>query len=178
MTRNNRGKVDQLNQLALQGRGQAFSEALATRNQPLNELSALLSGSQVSNPAQMSSAAPQVGVGGVDYSGMVQNNYNNQMQQYQMQMQNRGGMLGGLFGLAGSLGSAAIKGGVFSDIRLKTDIARVGTLDNGLPGYSYRYKAGGPIHIGVMAQDVETVRPEAVVEVGGFKAVDYARAVA
>lgn len=174
MTRNNRGKVDQLNQLALQGRGQAFSEALATRNQPLNELSALLSGSQVSNPSQMSSAAPQVGVGGVDYSGMVQNNYNNQMQQYQMQMQNRGGMLGGLFGLAGSLGSAAI----MSDIRLKTDIARVGTLDNGLPVYSYRYKAGGPIHIGVMAQDVEVVRPEAVVEVGGFKAVDYARAVA
>lgn len=165
---------DMMNQLMLQGRGQAFSEQLATRNQPLNELSALLSGSQVSNPAGMSGPTPQTSVGGVDYSGMVQNNYNNQMQQYNAQMQNRGGMLGGLFGLAGSLGSAAIT----SDIRLKTDIARVGTLDNGLPVYSYRYKSGGPIHIGVMAHEVEAVHPEAVVEIGGFKAVDYARAVA
>jgi len=111
MGRQTQGFNDQNNQLALTGRNQAFSEALATRNQPLNELSALLSGSQVSNPAQMSGATPQVGVGGVDYSGMVQNNYNNQMQQYNAQMQNRGGMLGGLFGLAGSLGGAAIRGG-------------------------------------------------------------------
>lgn len=111
MARMTQGFNDQNNQLALQGRGQAFSENLATRNQSLNELSALLSGSQVSNPAQMSSATPQVGVGGVDYSGMVQNNYNNQMQQYNAQMQNRGGMLGGLFGLAGSLGGAAIRRG-------------------------------------------------------------------
>ena len=105
------GFNDQNNQLALQGRGQAFAENLATRNQSLNELSALLSGSQVSNPAQMSAATPQTGVGGVDYTGLVQNNYNNQMQAYQMQQQNRGGMLGGLFGLAGSLGGAAIRGG-------------------------------------------------------------------
>ena len=96
---------DMMNQLMLGGRSQAFSEALATRNQPLNELSALLSGSQVSNPAQMSSPTPQTSVGGVDYAGMVQD-------QYAAKMQNRGGFLGGLFGLAGSLGGAAIRGGI------------------------------------------------------------------
>lgn len=111
MDRLTQGFNDQNNQLALTGRSQAFAENLATRNQSLNELSALLSGSQVSNPAQMSSATPQVGVGGVDYAGMVQNNYNNEMQAYQMQQQNRGGLMGGLFGLAGSLGGAAIRGG-------------------------------------------------------------------
>ncbi len=166
-----RTQTDQNNQLALTGRSQAFGEALATRNQPLNELTALLSGSQVSNPAAQSGATPQTSVAGVDYSGLVQQNYQNQLQ-------GQNSMLGGLFGLAGSLGGAAIKGGVFSDIRVKTDISRVGTLDNGLPVYAYRYVWGGPMQIGVMAQDVEGVHPEAVIEGhGGIKAVDYGLAV-
>lgn len=170
MERLMRGNRDQLNQLALSGRGQAFSEALAKRNQPINEITALMSGSQVSNPAAQSGATPQASVGGVDYAGMVQQNYQNRLN-------SQGGMLGGLFGLAGTLGGAAIKAGAFSDIRVKTDIAKVGALDNGLPVYSYRYIWGGPIHIGVMAQDVETVHPEAVFDIAGVKAVDYARAV-
>lgn len=94
--------TDQNNQLALTGRGQAFSESLATRNQPLNELSALLSGSQVSNPAQMSSPTPQTQVGGVDYTGLVSDNYKAKLASSQS-------ALGGLFGLAGSLGGAAMK---------------------------------------------------------------------
>lgn len=161
-----RTQVDQNNQLALTGRSQAFSEALAARNQPINEMTALLSGSQVSNPASMSSATPQTGVAGVDYSGLVQQNYQDRLNASQ-------GLMGGLFGLAGSLGSAAI----MSDVRLKTDISRVGTLNNGLPVYSYRYKAGGPVQIGLMAQDVEAMNPAAVIEIDGFKAVDYGRAV-
>lgn len=167
MTRLTNANTDQLNQLALTGRGQAFSEALATRNQPINEITALLSGSQVSNPASMSGPSPQTSVGGVDYSGLVQQNYQNQLQ-------SRGAALGGLFGLAGSLGSAAIA----SDRRLKTEIKRVGTLDNGLPVYSYRYKSGGAVHLGLMADEVEKLHPEAVVEGhNGFKAVKYAEAV-
>jgi hypothetical protein len=94
MERLTQSNTDQNNQLALNSRGQAFAENLAVRNQPLNELSALLSGSQVSNPAQMSSAAPQVGVGGVDYAGMVQDNYQAKVAQHNA-------MMGGLFGLAG-----------------------------------------------------------------------------
>ena len=63
----------------------------------------------------------------------------------------------------------------FSDRRIKTDIKRVGTLDNGLPVYLFRYK-GHPdeIHMGLMAQDVEEVCPEAVhSNIHGIKAVDY-----
>lgn len=167
MQRLTNANSDQLNQLALTGRQQAFSEALATRNQPINEITALLSGSQVSNPASMSSATPQTSVGGVDYSGLVEQNYQNKLAAHQSGM-------GGLFGLAGSLGSAAI----MSDRRLKTENKRVGTLDNGLPVYSYRYKAGGATHLGLMADEVEKLHPEAVVEGhNGFKAVRYAEAV-
>lgn len=166
MERMGRGNTDQMNQLALTGRGQAFSEALATRNQPLNEISALLSGSQVSNPASQSGPTPQTSVGGVDYSGLVNQNYQNQMSAY-------GAKMGGLFGLAGAGAQAAM----MSDIRTKTDIQRVGTLDNGLPVYLFRYKSGGPLQIGLMAQDVQTVHPEAVVEIDGIKHVRYGEAV-
>lgn len=167
MQRMTMANTDQLNQLALNGRGQAFAENLATRNQPINEITALMSGSQVSNPSQMSGPTPQTSVGGVDYSGLVQQGYQNQMNAY-------GAKLGGLFGLAG----AGIQAGAtFSDMRVKENIERVGTLDNGLPVYAYNYIWGGPRHIGVMAQDVERVRPDAVHEIGGIKAVDYRMAV-
>jgi hypothetical protein len=71
MSRMTNANTDQMNQLALTGRGQAFAEAMATRNQPINEITALLAGSQVSNPATMSGAMPQTGVAGVDYTGLV-----------------------------------------------------------------------------------------------------------
>lgn len=166
MTRLTNANTDQMNQLALTGRGQAFSESLATRNQPINEITALLSGSQVSNPASQSGPTPQTQVGGVDYSGLVQSNYQNQMNAY-------GAKMGGLFGLAGTAAQAGIK---YSDARVKDNIRRVGTLDNGLPVYSYNYAWGGPTEIGVMAQDVEQFRPHAVREINGIKAVDYREA--
>lgn len=165
-----RTNSDQLNQLALNGRQQAFNEALTTRNQPLNEIASLLSGSQIANPGTQSSATPQAQVAGVDYTGLVN-------QQYQSQLASSQAGLGGLFGLAGALGGAGIT--KFSDRRLKEDVSRVGTLDNGLPVYAYRYKNGGPMEIGLMAQDVAKVRPEAVeTDASGFLKVDYERAAA
>jgi hypothetical protein len=63
-----------------------------------------------------------------------------------------------------------------SDIRMKKDIKPIGMLfESGLPVYSFRYR-GDPTattRVGLMAQDVERVRPEAVAEVGGVKFVDY-----
>src|SRR3546814_1455249 len=95
----------------------------------------------------------------LDYAGLVNQNYQNQMNAY-------GAKMGGLFGLAGSLGGAAI----MSDRRLKAEIKRVGKLDNGLNVYSYRYKAGGATHLGLMADEVEKLHPEAVVAGNnGFK---------
>jgi hypothetical protein len=82
-----------------------------------------------------------------------------------------GDILGGASSLGG-LGLLAYS--VLSDRRAKTDIKKVGMLDDGLPVYRYRYKGDPVPHIGVMAQDVEKVKPEAVVETpSGYKAVNY-----
>jgi hypothetical protein len=162
MSRFGQTKNDAYNQLMLQGRSQAFGEALSTRNQPINELSALMSGSQVSNPAQMSGAAPQTGVGGVDYTGLVN-------QKYQADLANSQAKMGGLFGLAGAGLS------LFSDARLKSDIKRVGSLDSGLGVYTYRF-GNGPVQMGVMAQEVSEIIPDAVHKhSSGYLMVEYGK---
>ena len=81
---------DAYNQLALTGRQQAFNEASYERNQPLNEIGALLSGSQVQGPQFTNT--PQTSVGGVDYAGLVN-------QQYQSKLASSQAKMGGLFGL-------------------------------------------------------------------------------
>jgi len=61
-----------------------------------------------------------------------------------------------------------------SDIRLKTHIVRVGETEGGLPLYTFRYLGGTTIYRGVMAQDVLTVMPEAVILMpNGYWAVNY-----
>lgn len=88
-------------------------------------------------------------------------------------------LAGGIGNLLGSSGGAG-KGGSgvlgllnWSDRRLKEDIAPVGALFDGTPVYGYRYKGAPAYHIGLMAQDVEKISPHAVIEINGYKAVDY-----
>jgi hypothetical protein len=78
--------------------------------------------------------------------------------------------------LSGALGVASLAKKI-SDRRMKRDIRRVGTLDNGLPVYSYRYLYSDQTEIGVMADEVAAVHPDAVTDIGGLKLVDYAKAV-
>jgi hypothetical protein len=62
----------------------------------------------------------------------------------------------------------------YSDRRLKEDIEQIGNLDSGLPIYRYRFKGSKTSQIGVMADEVEAIFPEAVSEdVNGFKLVNY-----
>jgi hypothetical protein len=84
---------DAYNQLLLNGRQQSVQEILAQRNQPINEISALMGGGQVSTPQFTST--PQPGVNGVDYTGLVNNKYKADMDAYS-------GKMSGLFGLAGA----------------------------------------------------------------------------
>lgn len=83
------------------------------------------------------------------------------------------GMFGGIGSALGGLAGGA--GMSFSDKRLKKDIKKVGITDGGLDVYTYKYKAGGPTQMGVMAQDVEIDNPDAVTEIDGFKAVNYSK---
>ena len=54
-------------------------------------------------------------------------------------------------------------GGRHSDIRLKHDIVLLGRLDNGLGFYRFSYNGSDKAYVGVMAQEVQAVKPEAVV---------------
>jgi len=86
-----------------------------------------------------------------------------------------GGTVGG--NAAQGLGSAASSlFAMFSDERLKEDIEEVGELYDGQPVYRYRYIGSPVFQIGLMAQDVEKTKPEAVIEIGGYKAVRYDKA--
>ena len=53
-------------------------------------------------------------------------------------------------------------GGRRSDIALKHDIVLLGHLDNGLGYYRFSYLGSDKAYVGVMAQEVQTVMPEAV----------------
>lgn len=98
-TQFDQAKNDAYNQLALSGRGQAVQEALTERNQPINEITALLSGSQVSQPNFVNS--PNVPVNPTDVAGITMDAYRyGPMAQYQAQVGRQNAMMGGLFGLA------------------------------------------------------------------------------
>ena len=170
-------------QLGNEARKQQIAELLTLRNQPINEITALMSGGQVTQPNFITT--PRTGIEGTDIAGITQQGFNNQMGLYNQQLAQQNAMMGGLFGLGGAAlmgpfggalgpGMKTASGWALSDRRVKTDIKKVGKLDSGLPIYKYRYKGGGLQQLGVMAQDVEKVQPEAVADIGGVKAVDYA----
>ena len=63
-----------------------------------------------------------------------------------------------------------------SDVRLKRDVVRVGQLPNGLPLYRFRYLWSDMVYVGLMAQDVQRIAPEAVVRgEDGVTRVHYGR---
>jgi hypothetical protein len=144
---------------------------LTQRNQPINEISALLSGSQVTQPTY-ASHTPTSTIPTTDYAGIVNQGYQNQMAGYNAQLQQSNAAMGGLFGL----GSSLLGGWAMSDRRLKTNIREIGMMANGLKLYSFNYVWGEP-SIGFMADEVAELMPDAVSEgPGGFLMVDYARA--
>jgi hypothetical protein len=156
-------------------RNQYMQEAYQQRNQPLNEITALLGGSQVQSPSWMNN--PQSQIATTDIGGLINQNFNQQQQNYQTANSNWQSMMGGILGL----GAGAMK---MSDERLKKNVDRVGTVfafnedaeRKKLPIYEYEYKQGnGERHVGPMAQDVEKVDRGAVHDVGGRKAIDTRR---
>ena len=64
-----------------------------------------------------------------------------------------------------------------SDVRLKRDIALVGRRDDGLGLYRYRYLWSDTVYVGVMAQEVALIHPDAIVrdDLDNYLRVDYGR---
>lgn len=97
---------------------------------------------------------------------MANQNIQNQALGGGMQMLQGGLMGSGLLGGGGLAGGGMAGAGLgalmFSDERLKEAIERVGETDDGIPIYKWRYKGETQMHVGPMAQDVEKVKPDAV----------------
>jgi hypothetical protein len=155
-------------QFANNARDAQIAQELALRQQPLNEVAALLSGSQVQSPSFVNT--PTAGVQAPDIAGLMQADYQNRMNAANAANQ-------GLFGLLGT-GVKAAAPFIFSDRRMKRDITPVGRLPNGLTVYSYRYTWKDTPELGLMADEVAKVKPWAVQRVGSHDMVNYAEAAA
>ncbi len=159
-------KNDAYNQLYLSGRGQGAQEALTERNQPINEISALLSGSQVSQPGFTNTPSP--GVAPTDVIGAQQQALNQQNVGYQGQLAQNNAMMSGLFGLGSAAlgaGGTALGGWARSDINSKENIEVVGERADGLHVIDFDYKpefGGEKDNRGLIAQEVAQVYPHAV----------------
>lgn len=167
-------------QQGLGRRQQQISEAQTLRQDPINMLNAVRSGSQM-----QTSAMPQVGTSspgqlatwsGPDLLGATtaQGQYNQGL--YNAQQAASSNQMSGLMGLGGTAMMAA----AMSDRRTKENIIKIGKLDNGLNLYKFEYKpewkdeSGHGQHIGVMADEAENVLPEAVIiRPDGYKMVNY-----
>ena len=170
------------------GRNQWLQEQYAARNQPIKEISAMLSGSQVQQPNWINTPGAQIPT--TDFAGLMNQNFQQQFGNYQQQ--------------ANQYQSAwwcawarlAIVRLCASDERVKKDIDRIGTVfaydenkdqprmgevigdRKELPIYEYSYKGDrddGMRHTGPMAQDVEKLDKKAVKTIGGVKHIDKRR---
>jgi hypothetical protein len=74
-----------------------------------------------------------------------------------------GGGGGRVAGGGGGGARAGGGGGRRSDIRLKHDVVLIGHLDNGLGFYRFAYNGSEKAYVGVLAQEVQSVEPDAVV---------------
>jgi hypothetical protein len=145
-------------------RQQAIAEEMQRRGMSLNEMNALLSGQQVNMPNMPSfntatkSETPNI-------LGATQMGYDAQLGATNAQ----NAAFGNLLGAGAQLGSAAF---MFSDRRLKSNIKRVGTHAIGVGIYDYTM-VGMPQR-GVIAQEVEAVRPDLVKRhASGYLMVNY-----
>ena len=170
---NNQVSGQEFNQDAAQfdaqnnNRAAALQEAYAMRNQPINEITALMSGAQVNNPNFVNTKTGQIA--NTDFAG-IQANYDSQRaQNHQNNVSNKNSLFGAALGFGSNL--------LLSDERTKENIKKVGETPEGQNLYSYNYVGEDKLEIGLLAQEEEKRNPDAVKTMaGGIKAVDYNKA--
>ena len=141
-----------------------FQSAQAQRNQPINEITALLSGGQVSMPT-FGTQVDMPTIPTTNNADIIGRYDQARIDAYNANMN---ALLGGL----------KFVGGLFtSDERVKTDKKKVGETDKGIGLYTFKFKGTDEPQFGLMAQDVEKKKPKAVVTgPDGIKRVNYKEA--
>lgn len=176
-----RDRGGQLNQLGLQATLAGTGEQ--------DRLVRLAEAQRAARLAETGSATQGIDMGffgnvsGIDAAGITagqegaSNAYN--LSRFQDSQNRRSGALNETIkGGFGSFSSAVGSGGALaptvaaSDINLKENIEKVGE-ENGFNIYEFSYKGQPERYIGVMAQEVQKTRPDAVVEKDGYLAVNY-----
>lgn len=159
-------KNDAYNQLLLTGRGQAVNEQLTEDNQRIQQISALMSGGQVSQP--MFATTPSVSPAATTDNGSIIANYDNaRMNAWEQNQAGWGSLLGGIGGLFS-----------MSDENAKEDMEKIAETDDGIGIFKFRYKGSPKTQIGLKAQDVAKKKPRAVAMGGdGLMRVNYGEAV-
>ncbi|MBR3899647.1 MAG: tail fiber domain-containing protein, partial [Elusimicrobiaceae bacterium] len=133
-----------------------------------NEISNNLSIFSAFNP--LNGYQPGAGTPTTDIYG---NAYQSQVNAYQYNQQAKQNMAKGLVDLGGSALNLA-GGFLFSDARIKENLRPVGQLFNGLTIYAFNFPGEDITRIGLVAQEVEQVLPQAVKESEeGLLMVDY-----
>lgn len=165
------GVNDALTQLSAQATQAAGAEQsrrygldAASRSNAISELVAAMGGQY--NPP---SALPSGDVAGVDYGGMVQQEYQSKLDMWKYREDQKMQTMSAI----GSLGGALL---TKSDRRTKTDVVKVGRR-GALTLYAFRYLWDNPgtMRVGYMAQEVKEHFPDAVGRVGAWLAVDYSK---
>lgn len=146
---------------------QQLSNTVGANAANINNTLGLTTGGAVPTPTF--GTTPSTGVAGVDAAGISTDAYNASMDAWNAQQS----QLGGIFGTLGSLGSSLL---TLSDPKMKTDKRKIGETDDGLGIYSYRYKGSPKTEIGLMADEVEKAKPQAVQKIGGIRFVEYGEA--
>jgi hypothetical protein len=149
---------------------QALAEAIQLRQLPLNEITALMSGSQIQNPQFGAYSGATVQAAPIFAGAQAQGQFD--ANKYNQEVSQANAQTAGMY----SLGGAALGAppGTFSDRRLKSNIVRIGTHPIGVGIYEYDIFGGR--QIGVMAQELMEVMPEAVHQhPSGYLMVDYGR---
>ena len=154
-------------------RDRGVNELVQQRQIPLNELAAMLSGSQVQGPSFINT--PQQSMQAGDIQGATYANYNAANNAYNQQRASQAQGKGATGDLIGSLAMAGATAAPYiSDRRLKENIRKIGQLANGLFVYVFNYIWGGPEQIGVMSDEVRKIMPHAViVHPDGYDMVNY-----
>jgi hypothetical protein len=156
---------DAYNQLVLQGRGQATNELLTEDNQRINQISALMSGGQVSQP-NFQTGSQVGGIAGTDNASIIANADQARMNAWQQKQASMGSLIGGLGGLFS-----------LSDERAKTDKHKIAETKDGMGLYSFKYKGSPKTEVGLMAQEVAKKKPGAVAKgADGLLRVNYGKA--
>lgn len=159
-TLNSQSANDARNQLILSGYTTANQAALNQANLPYNQLASLMGNQQTGNIGAANT--PNSGVAPTDTAGIAQTAYQNQLAQ-------SNGTNNAIGNIAGTIG-----GWLFSDPKLKTDVLDTGmkTNDN-IPVKTFRYKGSPMMNMGVMADDAQKKRPDAVRSTPMGRMVNY-----